>query len=128
GGHSIKKQHRIGAKAITRMFAAHPTTKTYFVHIDVSPSSADIMAHGRKFAVAISEAVVHIDKIASTLDKLSDLHAQKLHMDPVNFALLGHCILVAIGANHPGLLQASTLISMDKFLGCRVVVLISKYR
>ncbi|XP_034988133.1 hemoglobin subunit alpha-2 [Zootoca vivipara] len=118
----------IGAEAITRMFAAHPTTKTYFAHIDVHPGSADIKAHGKKVAAAIGEAVAHIDNIAGALDKLSDLHAQKLRVDPVNFALLSHCILVAIAANHQGLLKANTLVSMDKFLGRVGIVLTSKYR
>ncbi|CAI5778705.1 hemoglobin subunit alpha-A-like [Podarcis lilfordi] len=52
----------IGAEAIIRMFAAHPTTKTYFMHIDIAPGA---------------------------FDKLSDLDAQKLRVEPVNFALLG---------------------------------------
>ncbi|XP_033016679.1 hemoglobin subunit alpha-1-like [Lacerta agilis] len=107
----------IGAEPITRRFAAHPTTKTYFVHIDVSPGSGDIKAYGKKVTAAIGEAVAHIDNIAGALNKLSNLHTQKLHVDPINFALLGHCILVAIAANHPGLLKASTPVSMDKFLG-----------
>ncbi|XP_028561926.2 hemoglobin subunit alpha-A-like [Podarcis muralis] len=118
----------IGAEAITRMFAAHPTTKTYFAHIDVSPGSADIKVHGKKVAAAIGEAVAHIDNIAGALDKLSDLHAQKLRVDPVNFALLGHCFLVAIAAHHQGLLKASILVSMDKFLGRVGAVLTCKYR
>uniref|UniRef100_A0A670JLI1 Globin domain-containing protein n=1 Tax=Podarcis muralis TaxID=64176 RepID=A0A670JLI1_PODMU len=152
----------IGADAITRMFAAHPTTKTYFAHKDVNPGSADIKVHGKKVAAAIGEAVAHIDNIAGALDKLSDLHAQKLRVDPVNFPvslsrspsglrggrdpcfapsgapsnapppplpqLLGHCFLVSIAAHHPELLKASTLVSMDKFLGRVGAVLTSKYR
>ncbi|CAI5791778.1 alpha A hemoglobin [Podarcis lilfordi] len=118
----------IGADALTRMFAAHRTTKTYFAHFGLNPGSADIKAHGKKVAAAIGEAVAHIDNIAGALDKLSTLHAQKMRVDPVNFPLLSHCFLVSIAAHHPGLLKASTLLSMDKFLGHVGVVLTSKYR
>ncbi|CAI5791759.1 alpha A hemoglobin [Podarcis lilfordi] len=118
----------IGADALTRMFAAHPTTKTYFPHFDLTPGSADIKAHGKKVAAAIGEAVAHIDNIAGALDKISTLHAQKIRVDPVNFPLLSHCFLVSIAAHHQEVLQASTLLSMDKFLGRVCAVLTSKYR
>lgn len=67
------------------MFIAYPQTKTYFPHFDLSHGSAQIKAHGKKVAAALVEAVNHIDDIAGALSKLSDLHAQKLRVDPVNF-------------------------------------------
>lgn len=36
-------------------------------------------------AAALVEAANNIDDIAGALSKLSDLHAQKLRVDPVNF-------------------------------------------
>ncbi|EDM04010.1 rCG34342, isoform CRA_b [Rattus norvegicus] len=44
GGHGGE----YGEEALQRMFAAFPTTKTYFSHIDVSPGSAQVKAHGKK--------------------------------------------------------------------------------
>lgn len=67
------------------MFVTYPQTKTYFPHFDVSPGSAQVKAHGKKVAGALVEAANHIDDIATALSKLSDLHAQKLRVDPVNF-------------------------------------------
>lgn len=67
------------------MFAAHPTTKTYFHHFDLSPGSSDLKTHGKKVIDAMTEAVNNLDDMAGALSKLSDLHAQKLRVDPVNF-------------------------------------------
>uniref|UniRef100_A0A672TKV8 Hemoglobin subunit alpha-A n=1 Tax=Strigops habroptila TaxID=2489341 RepID=A0A672TKV8_STRHB len=81
GGHA----EEYGAEALERMFATYPQTKTYFPHFDVAPGSAQVKAHGKKVAAALVEAANHIDDIATALSKLSDLHAQKLRVDPVNF-------------------------------------------
>lgn len=68
-----------------RMFAAFPTTKTYFSHIDVSPGSAQVKAHGKKVADALAKAADHVEDLPGALSTLSDLHAHKLRVDPVNF-------------------------------------------
>jgi len=67
------------------MFTTYPPTKTYFPHFDLSHGSAQIKGHGKKVVAALIEAANHIDDIAGTLSKLSDLHAHKLRVDPVNF-------------------------------------------
>lgn len=67
------------------MFTSFPTTKTYFHHIDVSPGSGDIKAHGKKVADALTTAVGHLDDLPTALSTLSDVHAHKLRVDPVNF-------------------------------------------
>lgn len=67
------------------MFAAYPQTKTYFPHFDLAKGSAQVRGHGKKVAAALVEAANNIDDIAGALSKLSDLHAQKLRVDPVNF-------------------------------------------
>ncbi|KAM6299426.1 hemoglobin subunit alpha-A isoform 1-T1 [Aegotheles albertisi] len=81
GGHA----EEYGAETLERMFTTYPQTKTYFPHFDLSHGSAQIKGHGKKVAAALVEAVNHIDDIAGALSKLSDLHAQKLRVDPVNF-------------------------------------------
>uniref|UniRef100_A0A8D0BI09 Globin domain-containing protein n=1 Tax=Salvator merianae TaxID=96440 RepID=A0A8D0BI09_SALMN len=118
----------IFAEALFRLFLAHTPTKTYFAHFDLSAGSADIKGHGKKLAAAIGDAVSHLDDIAGALSKLSDLHAQKLRVDPVNFGFLIHCILVTIAVHFPNVVNPSILVSVDKFL-CRVgAVLTAKYR
>lgn len=63
----------------------YPTTKTYFPHFDVSHGSAQVKAHGKKVADALTTAVGHLDDLPGALSALSDLHAHKLRVDPVNF-------------------------------------------
>lgn len=68
-----------------RTFASFPTTKTYFPHFDLSHGSAQVKAHGKKVADALTNAVAHMDDLPGAMSALSDLHAYKLRVDPVNF-------------------------------------------
>ncbi|XP_060116830.1 hemoglobin subunit alpha-A-like [Heteronotia binoei] len=117
-----------GAEAINRMFVAYPTSKTYFPHFDVSAGSEQIRAHGKRVVNALSDAVAHLDNIGGALAKLSDLHAQKLRVDPVNFRYLAQCLLVTIAVHCRGQLTADVLVSLDKFLALVTKVLTCKYR
>nr|AFI98478.1 hemoglobin subunit alpha-A [Mino dumontii] len=124
GGHA----EDYGAETLERMFTTYPQTKTYFPHIDLGKGSAQVKAHGKKVAAALVEAANHIDDIAGALSKLSDLHAQKLRVDPVNFKLLGQCFLVVVASHHPALLTPEVHASLDKFLCAVGTVLTAKYR
>ncbi|NXX39047.1 HBA protein, partial [Tricholaema leucomelas] len=117
-----------GAETLARMFTTYPQTKTYFPHFDVSAGSAQVKAHGKKVAGALIEAVNHIDDIAGALSKLSDLHAQKLRVDPVNFKLLGQCFLVVVAIHQAAALTPEVHASLDKFLCAVGNVLTAKYR
>ncbi|TRZ24247.1 hypothetical protein HGM15179_002933 [Zosterops borbonicus] len=117
-----------GGEALERMFAAYPQTKTYFPHFDLGKGSAQVKGHGKKVAAALVEAANHIDDIAGALSKLSDLHAQKLRVDPVNFKLLGQCFLVVVATHNPALLTPEVHASLDKFLCAVGTVLTAKYR
>ncbi|NXO53471.1 HBA protein, partial [Aramus guarauna] len=117
-----------GAETLERMFHAYPQTKTYFPHFDLQHGSAQIKAHGKKVVTALIEAANHIDDIAGALSKLSDLHAHKLRVDPVNFKLLGHCFLVVMAIHHPSVLTPEVHASLDKFLCAVGNVLTAKYR
>lgn len=122
-----KNAEAYGCEALLRMFLAHPTTKTYFPHFDLSSSSSDLKGHGKKVIDALTEAVNNLDDVAGALSKLSDLHAQKLRVDPVNFKTLGHCIEATI-AVHNGPYKPEVLLSLDKFLCLISSVLHSRYR
>ncbi|KAM6352460.1 hemoglobin subunit alpha-1 [Alca torda] len=124
GGHA----EEYGAETLERMFATYPQTKTYFPHFDLQHGSAQVKAHGKKVAAALVEAANHIDDISSALSKLSDLHAQKLRVDPVNFKLLGQCFLVVVAIHHPSVLTPEVHASLDKFLCAVGNVLTAKYR
>ncbi|KAM6165795.1 hemoglobin subunit alpha [Erethizon dorsatum] len=124
GGHGAQ----YGAEALTRMFLGFPFTKTYFHHFDLSPGSAQIQAHGKKVADALTTAVDHLDDLPGALSDLSDLHAHKLRVDPVNFKFLSHCLLVTLAAHHPADFTPAVHASLDKFLAAVGTVLTSKYR
>ncbi|XP_038181718.1 hemoglobin subunit alpha [Arvicola amphibius] len=124
GGHAAE----YGAEALERMFLVYPTTKTYFPHFDVSHGSAQVKGHGKKVADALTSAVGHLDDLPGALSALSDLHAHKLRVDPVNFKLLSHCLLVTLANHIPGDFTPAVHASLDKFLASVSTVLTSKYR
>lgn len=64
---------------------AFPSTKTYFSHLDLSPGSSQVKAHGQKVADALTLAAHHLDDLPGSLSALSDLHAHKFRVDPANF-------------------------------------------
>ncbi|XP_074135937.1 hemoglobin subunit alpha [Sminthopsis crassicaudata] len=115
-------------EALARTFLSFPTTKTYFPHFDLSPGSADVKGHGQKVADALSQAVANLDDLPGTLSKLSDLHAHKLRVDPVNFKLLSHCLIVTLACHLSKDLTPEAHASMDKFFASVATVLTSKYR
>nr|P01949.1 RecName: Full=Hemoglobin subunit alpha; AltName: Full=Alpha-globin; AltName: Full=Hemoglobin alpha chain; Contains: RecName: Full=Hemopressin [Erinaceus europaeus]prf//0502223A hemoglobin alpha [Erinaceus sp.] len=124
GGHGGE----YGGEALDRMFQAHPTTKTYFPHFDLNPGSAQVKGHGKKVADALTTAVNNLDDVPGALSALSDLHAHKLRVDPVNFKLLSHCLLVTLALHHPADFTPAVHASLDKFLATVATVLTSKYR
>uniref|UniRef100_A0A8C5KSV5 Globin domain-containing protein n=1 Tax=Jaculus jaculus TaxID=51337 RepID=A0A8C5KSV5_JACJA len=89
-------------EALERTFQAFPSTKTYFPHFDLSPGSSQVKAHGQKVANALTLAANHLDDLSGALSALSALHAHKLHVDPANFQLLSHCLLVTLARHYPG--------------------------
>ncbi|XP_005391730.2 PREDICTED: hemoglobin subunit alpha-3-like [Chinchilla lanigera] len=114
--------------AVYRMFLSFPSTKTYFPHFDMTPGSPQIQAHGKKVANALNKAVENIDDMPTALSDLSDLHAYKLRVDPVNFKLLNHSMLVTMAKNYPEDFTPQFHATMDKFLTAVGSVLTSKYR
>uniref|UniRef100_A0A7N9D306 Hemoglobin subunit zeta n=1 Tax=Macaca fascicularis TaxID=9541 RepID=A0A7N9D306_MACFA len=111
-----------------RLFLSYPQTKTYFPHFDLHPGSAQLHAHGSKVVAAVGDAAKNIDNIGAALSKLSELHAYVLRVDPVNFKLLSHCLLVTLAARFPADFTAEAHAAWDKFLSVVSSVLTEKYR
>ncbi|XP_032701904.1 hemoglobin subunit zeta [Lontra canadensis] len=118
----------IGTQTLERLFASYPQTKTYFPHFDLHPGSAHLRMHGAKVVAALGEAVKSIDNIGGALAKLSELHAYILRVDPVNFKLLSHCLLVTVASHFPADFTADAHTAWDKFLSIVSAVLTEKYR
>ncbi|XP_037670952.1 hemoglobin subunit zeta [Choloepus didactylus] len=118
----------IGTEALERLFASYPQTKTYFPHFDLRPGSAQLRAHGSKVLAAVGDAVQSLEQVAGALARLSELHAYILRVDPVNFKLLSHCLLVTMAARFPADFTAEAHAAWDKFLSIVSSVLTEKYR
>lgn len=118
----------IGAEALLRMFTTFPGSKTYFSHLDISPRSPHLLSHGRKIVLAIAKASKDIDHLTETLAPLQTLHAYRLRIDPANFKLFSHCMLVTLASNMGDSFTPVAHAAMDKYLSAFSAVLSEKYR
>ncbi|XP_011603007.1 hemoglobin, alpha embryonic 5 [Takifugu rubripes] len=119
----------IGAEAFGRMLIAYPQTKIYFSEwSDLRPASGPVKAHGKKVMGGIATAVASIDDLTCGLRELSERHAFTLKVDPANFRLLAHCILVVTAIMFPKDFTPEIHVSFDKFLAGVALALSDKYR
>uniref|UniRef100_A0A3B3WBZ9 Globin domain-containing protein n=1 Tax=Poecilia mexicana TaxID=48701 RepID=A0A3B3WBZ9_9TELE len=119
----------IGADALSRMLVVYPQTKTYFSHWkDMSPGSAPVKKHGATVMGGVAEAVAKIDDLTAGLLSLSELHAFTLRVDPANFKILSHNILVVLAIMFPTDFTPEVHVAMDKFLAAVARALSEKYR
>ncbi|XP_022595080.1 hemoglobin embryonic subunit alpha-like [Seriola dumerili] len=123
------KAEDIGKDALNRMLIVYPQTKTYFAHWkDLSPGSAPVRKHGITVMSGVADAVTKIDDLKGGLLNLSELHAFTLRIDPANFKILSHNILVVMAIMFPNDFTPEVHVSMDKFLACLALALAEKYR
>nr|K7N5M5.2 RecName: Full=Hemoglobin subunit alpha 1; AltName: Full=Alpha-1-globin; AltName: Full=Hemoglobin alpha-1 chain [Eleginops maclovinus] len=124
-----KSSDAIGNDALSRMIVVYPQTKTYFAHWpDLSPGSPHVKAHGKTVMGGIALAVSKIDDLRAGLLDLSEQHAYKLRVDPANFKILSHCILVVISMMFPKEFTPEAHVSLDKFLSGVSLALSERYR
>ncbi|XP_036422753.1 hemoglobin subunit alpha-like [Colossoma macropomum] len=123
------KADEIGAEAFGRMLTVYPQTKTYFSHwSDLSPGSAQVKKHGKTIMGGVADAVAHIDDLPGALSQLSELHAYKLRVDPANFKILAHNLIVVVGMLFPADFTPEVHVSLDKFLQNLAWCLAERYR
>ncbi|KAJ7992531.1 hypothetical protein DPEC_G00279640 [Dallia pectoralis] len=128
-GKILPKSDDIGDQALSRMLVVYPQTKTYFSHFaDLSPGSAQVRKHGDTIMNKIDECVNHMDNLGGFLSSLSEVHATKLRVDPANFKILAHCLLVVVAAYFPNEFTPEVHLSADKFLQQVALALSEKYR
>ncbi|XP_054596108.1 hemoglobin embryonic subunit alpha [Nothobranchius furzeri] len=119
----------IGKDALGRMLVVYPQTKTYFAHWkDLSPGSAPVAKHGATIMAGVGDAVSKIDDLTAGLLNLSELHAFTLRVDPANFKILAHNILVVLAIQFPKDFTPEVHVAMDKFLAGVARALSEKYR
>ncbi|XP_063162131.1 hemoglobin subunit beta-2-like [Candoia aspera] len=97
----------IGLATLAKTLVVYPWTQRFFAHFgNLSSASAicgnpQVKAHGKKVLTSFGEAIKHLDNVKETFAKLSELHCDKLHVDPENFKRLGN-ILIIVLAGHFG--------------------------
>ncbi|KAM8887966.1 hemoglobin, alpha embryonic 5 [Synchiropus picturatus] len=124
-----KSADAIGGEALGRLLVVYPQTKTYFSHWpDLSMNSAPVKKHGKTVMGGVALAVSRIDDMCAGLLELSELHAFKLRIDPANFKLLSHCILVVTAMMFPKDFTEEAHVAFDKFLCALALALSEKYR
>ncbi|KAJ3607604.1 hypothetical protein NHX12_024655 [Muraenolepis orangiensis] len=119
----------IGADSLSRLVAVYPQTKSYFAHWKTSePGSAPVRKHGITIMGGVYDAVSKLDDLKGGLLSLSELHAFMLRVDPVNFKLLAHCMLVCMSIYFPDEFTPQVHVAVDKFLAQLALALVDKYR
>ncbi|NP_001313630.1 hemoglobin, alpha embryonic 5 [Danio rerio] len=123
------KGEQIGNEAFSRLLLVYPQTKTYFSHWnDLAPGSPSVKKQGKKIVGGLGLAVDKIDDLFNGLLNLSELHAFQLRVDPANFKLLSHCLLVVFAMLFPDDFTAEVHLAIDKFLARVALALSDKYR
>ncbi|XP_035035980.1 hemoglobin subunit alpha [Hippoglossus stenolepis] len=124
------KVNEIGAEALGRMLVSYPQTKTYFSEwgTDLTAHTPKVRHHGGVIMGAVGMAVKHIDNLTGALSSLSELHAFTLRVDPSNFKILAHNIILVMAMYFPNDFTAEVHVSFDKFLNCLAWALSEKYR
>ncbi|XP_040032825.2 hemoglobin subunit alpha-2 [Gasterosteus aculeatus] len=124
-----KSADAIGADALSRMLVVYPQTKTYFSHWpDLGPNSASVKNHGKNVMAGVALAVSKIDDLTAGLLELSEQHAFQLRVDPANFKILSHCILVVIAGLFPKDFTPEAHVAVDKFFCGVSLALSERYR
>ncbi|XP_029934350.1 hemoglobin subunit beta-2-like [Myripristis murdjan] len=94
----------IGSKALARCLIVYPWTQRYFggfgnlYNADAIMNNPMISAHGVKILHGLDRAVKNMDDIKNAYATLSELHSEKLHVDPDNFRLLSDCLSIVIAS------------------------------
>uniref|UniRef100_A0A667WV23 Hemoglobin subunit epsilon 1 n=1 Tax=Myripristis murdjan TaxID=586833 RepID=A0A667WV23_9TELE len=87
-----------------RCLIVYPWTQRYFggfgnlYNADAIMNNPMISAHGVKILHGLDRAVKNMDDIKNAYATLSELHSEKLHVDPDNFRLLSDCLSIVIAS------------------------------
>ncbi|CAM9409396.1 unnamed protein product [Rangifer tarandus platyrhynchus] len=98
----------VGSESLARLLIVYPWTQRFFDSFGNLYSESAIMgnpkvkAHGRKVLNSFGDAIKHMDDLKGTFADLSELHCDKLHVDPENFRLLGNVLVVVLARRFGG--------------------------
>uniref|UniRef100_A0A672RFL4 Hemoglobin cathodic subunit beta-like n=1 Tax=Sinocyclocheilus grahami TaxID=75366 RepID=A0A672RFL4_SINGR len=113
----------IGPQALARVLIVYPWTQRYFGAFGNLSSAT----HGRTVLNALDKAVKNLDNIKGTYSELSQLHCDKLNVDPDNFRLLADCLTIVVASAFGSALSPAVQATWQKFLSVVVAALSSRY-
>merc|ERR1711931_4972 len=123
------RSDELGSEALARLMVAFPQAKSYFAHWkDLTKDSVNVRKHGVVIMNGVYDAITKVDDLNAGLLTLSELHAFMLRIDPINFKLFIHCILVTMSMMFPEEFTPQVHLAVDKFLALVALALQQKYR
>ncbi|TRY96346.1 hypothetical protein DNTS_008316 [Danionella cerebrum] len=123
----------VGLETLTRCLTVYPWTQRYFGSFGNLYSAEAIMAnpkvkaHGVVVLKGLEMAFNNMDNIKATFASLSELHSEKLQVDPGNFQLLGDCLTVVIASRMRTEFTAEIQAAWQKFLAVVIAALRRQY-
>uniref|UniRef100_A0A8C5NMS7 Hemoglobin subunit beta n=1 Tax=Junco hyemalis TaxID=40217 RepID=A0A8C5NMS7_JUNHY len=122
-----------GGEALARLLIVYPWTQRFFASFgNLSGATAiignpKVQAHGKKVLTSFGEAVKNLDGIKNTFSALSELHCDKLHVDPENFRLLGDILVIVLAAHFTKDFTPACQATWQKLVGLVAHALARKY-
>nr|P04246.1 RecName: Full=Hemoglobin subunit theta; AltName: Full=Hemoglobin theta chain; AltName: Full=Theta-globin [Sus scrofa] len=122
-----------GGEAVGRLLVVYPWTQRFFDSFGNMSSPSAIMgnpkvkAHGKKVLTSFGDAVKNMDNLKGTFAKLSELHCDKLHVDPENFRLLGNMIVIILASHFGGEFTPEVQAAWQKLVAGVATALAHKY-
>ncbi|XP_030629943.1 hemoglobin subunit beta-like [Chanos chanos] len=123
----------VGPKALCRALIVYPWTQRYFggfgnlYNAEAILSNPMVAAHGIVVLHGLDRAMKNMDDIKNTYTELSELHSEKLHVDPDNFKLLADCLTVVIAGKMGYAFTPDMQAAWQKFLAVVVSALSRQY-
>uniref|UniRef100_A0A8C6MVF8 Hemoglobin Y, beta-like embryonic chain n=1 Tax=Mus spicilegus TaxID=10103 RepID=A0A8C6MVF8_MUSSI len=123
----------VGGEALGRLLVVYPWTQRFFDSFGNLSSASAIMgnprvkAHGKKVLTAFGESIKNLDNLKSALAKLSELHCDKLHVDPENFKLLGNVLVIVLASHFGNEFTAEMQAAWQKLVAGAATALSHKY-
>nr|XP_033802433.1 hemoglobin subunit beta-2-like [Geotrypetes seraphini] len=123
-----------GPEILSRVMVVYPWTQRYFPSFGNMSSPAAIInnakvsAHGKKVLFALGEAVSHLDNIKGTFAKLSEFHADILHVDPHNFKLLNQTLVIVLARKLGSAFTMEVQAAWEKFVAVVSAALAKGYQ
>ncbi|XP_075404664.1 hemoglobin subunit gamma [Tenrec ecaudatus] len=122
-----------GGEALGRLLVVYPWTQRFFEGFGNLSSPSAIMgnpkvkAHGKKVLTSLGDAVKNLEDLKGTFAHLSELHCDKLHVDPENFRLLGNVLVIVLAQLFGKELTPQVQAAWQKMMTGVANALVSKY-